>query len=121
MFEPNEEPHFELIECQRWITSANQTYTILADQVSQIMITSKIKDTEKYYYLKCILMLPEKEKIITLARYTSKVLLIKEKRRLINWLTATNISDTEFRCFPESIERLHITSKDFYHYEEGGT
>ena len=117
MFEPNEEPNFELIECQRWITSANQCHTILADQVAQIMITSKIKNKKKYYYLKCVLVLPEKEKIITLAKYTNKALLIKEKRRLVNWLT--DITDTEFKCFPESIESIRITSKDFYDNVEG--
>lgn len=118
MFEPNEEPNFELIECQRWITSANQFHTILADQVAQIVITSKIKNKKKYYYLKCVLVLPEKEKIITLAKYTNKALLIKEKRRLVNWLT--DMSDNEFNCFPESIESMHITSKHFYDDKEGG-
>jgi hypothetical protein len=43
--------------------------------------------------------------------------LIKEKRRLVNWLT--DMTDNEFNCFPESIESIHITSKHFYDDKEG--
>jgi len=113
MFEQNDEPNFELIECRRWITSDDETQTILADQVAQIVITSKIKKNKKYYYLQCVLVLSESEKVITLARYTKKHLILKEKSRLINWLNSLD-KITEFKCFPENIESMHITSKNFY-------
>jgi len=109
----SDEFEFELINTPRWLTNVSQTHTILADQVTEILIEKVKKQKQIFYYLQCIYISPSGEKHITLARYIDKQLIIQEKNRLIKWLDDQK-DIAEFKCFPEKVTQKNITAKQFY-------
>lgn len=107
---------FVLTKTHRWVTSANENTSIIAEQISHIFVkTKQNKGSIKYLLCASIVLTPSIEKTVILASYQKRRNAILEKRRLLDWIHKDDDTKNEFRCYPEypKMSKIAITSKTF--------